>query len=177
MKVATLTESSGKVQREYRATDLEVLFRQVFYPHYRTRLQGGVDEPLYTPPRDGGDAVIYYREDFFRSALHEVAHWCVAGPERRQQEDFGYWYAPDGRDAQQQQAFMQVEIWPQALEKLFCDAAGVPFRVSLDNLAGAGGDERDFEAAVLERADALRQRPGKRAALWLHALSAFYGGA
>ena len=32
--------------------------------------------PYYEP---GTPSVIYFREDFDRSALHEVAHWCVAG--------------------------------------------------------------------------------------------------
>ncbi|GAM69307.1 transporting ATPase [Vibrio sp. JCM 19236] len=26
--------------------------------------------------------------------MHEIAHWCVAGPKRRLLEDFGYWYEP-----------------------------------------------------------------------------------
>ena len=48
--------------------------------------------------------------------------------------DFGYWYAPDGRSAAQQQAFERVEIKPQALECLFTLACGRTFQVSQDNL-------------------------------------------
>ena len=45
-----------------------------------TILVGGADEPYYEP---GSPNIIYFREDFVRSALHEVAHWCVAGAARR----------------------------------------------------------------------------------------------
>ena len=81
-------------------------------------------------------------------ALHEVAHWCVAGPRRRCLDDYGYWYAPDGRDAAAQAEFLRVEVRPQALEALFCAACNHPFRVSLDNLDGDPGDEARFAADV-----------------------------
>ncbi|EEJ40974.1 hypothetical protein HMPREF0549_0579, partial [Limosilactobacillus vaginalis DSM 5837 = ATCC 49540] len=58
---------------------------------------------------------------------------------RRELVDFGYWYCPDGRDAQTQSQFEDVEVKPQALDWLFCVAAGYPFNVSCDNLEG------DFE--------------------------------
>ena len=48
-------------------------------------------------------------------------------------------YCPDGRDAQTQSQFEDVEVKPQALDWLFCVAAGYPFNVSCDNLEG------DFE--------------------------------
>lgn len=66
--------------------------------------------------------------------LLEMSHWCVAGKARRGLSDFGYWYAPDGRTAAQQQAFERVEIKPQALECLFTLACGRQFQVSQDNL-------------------------------------------
>ena len=79
-----------------------------------------------------------FRDPFSRGLRaqrpHEVAHWCVAGAERRKQDDFGYWYCPDGRDQAQQQAFEQVEIRPQAIEAEFCQALGIPFSPSQDNL-------------------------------------------
>ncbi|MGR5541782.1 elongation factor P hydroxylase, partial [Vibrio campbellii] len=62
--------------------------------------------------------------------------WCVAGPERRLLEDFGYWYEPDGRTAQVQAEFEQVEIRPQAYEWILSLSAGFPFNVSCDNLHG-----------------------------------------
>ena len=61
-----------------RAARIEEVFADCFYEDYGTRLQGGASEPLYRPS-SGGDAVIFYREDFAASALHEVAHWCIAG--------------------------------------------------------------------------------------------------
>ena len=142
MRVANLThytsagEADQPVERVHRAQDLEALFAQTFAAQYNTVLCGGAEEPLYQP---GAPHRIVYTRDYFRSALHEVAHWCVAGEKRRQLPDYGYWYAPDGRDAAQQRAFEQVEVRPQALELLFCEACGHPFSVSLDNLEGLSG--------------------------------------
>ena len=113
---------------------LEAVFNQCFRASYATLLLGGADEPFYSPASDhGGYHALHYREDFFASALHEVAHWCIAGSERRQLADFGYWYAADDRDAQQQLAFERVEGRPQALEWIFSKACGFIFQVSLDN--------------------------------------------
>ena len=97
-------------------------------------LEGGFEEPVYLAGTSvaGEPARIRYTRDYFRSALHEVAHWCVAGPRRRRLDDYGYWYAPDGRDAAAQAEFLRVEVRPQALEALFCAACNHPFRVSLD---------------------------------------------
>ena len=55
------------------------VFNRVFQAADATILCGGASEPYYEP---GAPSVIYFREDFDRSALHEVAHWCVAGPLR-----------------------------------------------------------------------------------------------
>nr|WP_275041800.1 elongation factor P hydroxylase [Vibrio nigripulchritudo] len=71
--------------------------------------------------------------------LVELAHWMVAGPERRLLEDFGYWYEPDGRTEEVQAAFEKVEVRPQAYEWILSQSAGFPFTVSCDNLHG------DFE--------------------------------
>jgi len=116
---------------------------------YHTRLVGGYDEPFYLAFRGDAPAEIRFTRDYERSALHELAHWCVAGQARRMQDDYGYWYAPDGRTNAQQALFFQVEIEPQAIEKHFCAALEIPFDVSIDNLgnsalAGIGG----FTAAV-----------------------------
>ena len=78
------------------------LFNQEFAESDTTELIGGAAEPYYEP---GSLNRIYFRADYVRSALHEVAHWCVAGSRRRRLADYGYWYSPDGRDADQQQAF------------------------------------------------------------------------
>lgn len=129
-------------------------FHQCFEEEYHTRLQGGFDEPYYQASRGDEPARIQFREDFPRSALHEVSHWCVAGATRRLQDDFGYWYAPDGRSKEQQLEFFRVEVRPQAFEWIFCDAAGLDFEVSLDNLNGdlngLKEEEIAFKRAVLD---------------------------
>lgn len=126
-------------------------FNQCFLEEYRTRLCGGFDEPFYQAPSDTRPGEIQFRSDYIRSSLHEVAHWCVAGNERRQLDDFGYWYEPDGRNQEQQLKFYQVEVRPQAYEWIFCDALQIEFDVSLDNLGGElTGQEEAFKQKVLE---------------------------
>ncbi|WP_339880129.1 elongation factor P hydroxylase [Pseudidiomarina gelatinasegens] len=138
------------------------LFHQCFYHDYKTRLVAGTDEPYYQPaqtqpaqtqpahtPED--DHQIVFAHGFFASALHEIAHWCIAGEQRRQQFDYGYWYEPDGRSAEQQAEFEHVERKPQALEWLFSLCAGVPFQVSVDNLGGIEVSRNEFTKAVQEQ--------------------------
>lgn len=105
-------------------------------------------EPEYFPAQNQSPARIQFAHGFFNSALHEVSHWCIAGPERRTLPDLGYWYAPDGRTQEQQAIFEQVEIKPQAIEWLFSKAFNRKFRVSLDNLTGEGGDGSQFKDDV-----------------------------
>lgn len=115
--------------------DLQSIFAACFSTKYHTILLGDAHEPLYTPGASSGEAhTIFYRYDYFSSALHEVAHWCIAGEQRRQQSDYGYWYSPDGRNPQQQFEFESVEAKPQALEWAFSMACGIDFKVSIDNL-------------------------------------------
>jgi elongation factor P hydroxylase len=132
--------------------DLIRLFADCFAEQYNTRLVAGGQEPEYLPatPEHPQHRIIF-AHDYFRSALHEVSHWCVAGAERRLLPDFGYWYAPDGRDAEQQRTFEQVEVKPQALEWLFCAAAVHPFQVSLDNLSGEETDPAPCQRAVRQQ--------------------------
>lgn len=132
--------------------ELEDVFHQVFEASHRTRLLGGGSEPLYRPAAspEGFHTIIYTR-DYAASALHEVAHWCVAGAARRLQEDYGYWYAPDGRTAAQQSLFEQVEVKPQAFEWLFSVAAGRKFRVSADNLEAGLGASETFKDAIYQQ--------------------------
>ena len=123
------------------------LFNQEFAESDTTELIGGAAEPYYEP---GSLNRIYFRADYVRSALHEVAHWCVAGSRRRRLADYGYWYSPDGRGAAQQQAFFAVEARPQAIERCFCEAIGMPFSPSVDNV-GAQIDPQQlhrFEARI-----------------------------
>ncbi|WP_427981259.1 elongation factor P hydroxylase [Agarivorans sp.] len=124
------------------------LFNHCFVD-YDTVLVAGDDEPLYLPKGQGrAQHQIIFAHGFFASALHEIAHWCIAGEQRRLLEDYGYWYHSDGRNQQQQHAFEQVEVKPQALEYAFCLAAGRPFQVSVDNLSGFQSDRHAFGAAV-----------------------------
>jgi elongation factor P hydroxylase len=137
---------------QHHAADLVRLFNQCFAP-LNTVLVGGASEPLYLPTQHiGGKHQIFFSHDYFASALHEVAHWCVAGSARRLLTDYGYWYCPDGRDATQQAAFEQVEIVPQAIEWAFSVACNKPFRVSTDNLSGQASDTARFLGAVSQQA-------------------------
>lgn len=117
-------------------------------------------EPEYFPASNNKPARIEFAHGFFASALHEISHWCVAGKTRRTLSDFGYWYAPDGRSAAQQQAFERVEIKPQALECLFTLACGRPFQVSQDNLfATFDTSESTFASDVYVQAKKYIAKP------------------
>ena len=145
------------------ATDEEIsaVFHRRFFESEATLLCGGATEPLYEPwiakPPAREPARIHYREDFAASALHEVAHWCIAGARRRELVDYGYWYAPDGRDGDLQREFMRVEARPQALEWCFSHACRLPFRLSFDNLDSppSASEFRAFAEAVLQAARAF----------------------
>lgn len=131
----------------------ERLFRALFGANERTLLIGGGVEPFYRACGDsGGPNLIIYSADFLQSALHEVAHWCIAGRARRSLDDYGYWYVPDGRDIHQQRLFEAVEAPPQALEWILSRAAGQRFRVSVDNLSGEADAATDFRQEVSRRA-------------------------
>ncbi|WOJ94021.1 elongation factor P hydroxylase [Congregibacter variabilis] len=136
------------------------VFNDLFRHSYRTCLLGGADEPLYEPARDGTPAQIFFREDYVSSALHEVAHWCIAGAARRTRIDYGYWYDPDGRSEDAQIDFMKAEARPQALEWCFSKASGVPFRLSMDNLDAPPDPamKQAFANAVLAQAHNFAQR-------------------
>lgn len=102
------------------------IFNSCFADDFNTRLIKGDDEPIYLP----ADAEVPYNRivfahGFYASAIHEISHWCIAGKARRELVDFGYWYCPDGRDAQTQSQFEDVEVKPQALDWLFCVAADI----------------------------------------------------
>jgi elongation factor P hydroxylase len=164
----------------HRSVRLEQVFAQCFKEEFNTSLKGGYAEPLYLPPGESGSSgCIQYRADYFASALHEVAHWCIAGVDRRALTDYGYWYAPDGRDAGQQSVFEDVEYQPQALEWFFARACGFKFRVSVDNIdihRGAIPDTRLFKARILTQAE-VWQSTGlpHRAQVYFNALSAEFG--
>lgn len=118
---------------------------------WNTILVGGFAEPLYLPPEHGRPAEIQFVRDYTRSALHELAHWCIAGQQRRTLVDYGYWYAPDGRSSEQQEEFFRVEVKPQALEFAFSKQCQIPFEVSCDNLYGGTIDKTLFEGKVAQQ--------------------------
>ena len=129
--------------------DLIRLFNHCFQISHRTQLSYGKDEPVYIPANDNlGDHIIYFAHGFYSSALHECAHWLLAGEQRRNLIDYGYWYCPDGRSEVEQRLFQQVEVKPQALEWVLSKACAYPFRLSLDNLNGSASDCSQFAMAV-----------------------------
>jgi elongation factor P hydroxylase len=158
---------------EFDARALERLFEACFADEYKTVLVGGGAEPLYVPSAapEAMPHQIVYREDYFASALHEVAHWCLAGAVRRAQEDYGYWYSPDGRNAEEQAAFEEAERKPQAIESIFSETCGFAFQLSADNLdAGFGPSDRFSQAVERERERYLRRGLPPRAARFREAL-------
>lgn len=130
--------------------DLINLFNQLFKDSLNTVLVKGDDEPIYLPAdKENPHHRVIFAHGFYASALHEIAHWCVAGPERRKLVDFGYWYKPDGRTADEQAEFEKVEVRPQAFEWLMSQAAGHKFNFSADNLSSDIGASEDFQQNVL----------------------------
>jgi elongation factor P hydroxylase len=160
--------------------DLITLFDGLFVDSEGTRLVRGGAEPLYLPRSpERPVAEVIFAHGFFASVLHEVAHWCLVGPERRRLQDYGFWYRPAGRTAEQQREFEVVEARPQALEWIFSVAAGSVFHLSADNI---GGDpdtvesEQRFRQRVVEEARALLARGlPPRALRFATALSERYG--
>ena len=161
---------------EHRPEDLITIFNRLFSESENTRLIWGGNEPVYIPAGEQvGYHQIIFAHGFFSSALHEISHWCIAGPERRLQLDFGYWYAADGRDSQQQAAFERLEVKPQALEWIFQRACNRRFQVSADNLNGEATDPLPFKQAVHQQVVAYCQQGlAPRAMCLLQALCQFY---
>lgn len=166
--------------------DIIQLFDGCFSASFNTRLVKGNDEPIYLPAgaTDIGIAAqdyaqVVFAHGYYASALHEIAHWCLAGEQRRLKVDFGYWYCPDGRTAEQQAKFQQVEIKPQAIEWGLCIAAGFEFNVSCDNLSGdefgQQPDHRGFREKVHDQVKTyLANGFPPRAQILMQALSKFY---
>jgi len=157
--------------------DIVKLFDCCFIGSFRTRLLKGGLEPEYIPATSNQLLHhIIFTKDYVSSALHEVAHWCVAGEARRLQHDYGYWYEPDGRNAQQQLVFESVEVKPQALEWLFSKACNVSFRVSADNLDAQIGVSDGFKCAIVEQVQHYcRYGVNERVGQFIDMLSGYYG--
>jgi len=156
--------------------DLITIFNQCFAEDFNTRLLKGDEEPIYLPADNNRSYhALFFAHGFFSSALHECSHWFIAGPERRKQVDFGYWYTPDGRTAEQQKIFQSVEIKPQAIEWILSMATGYKFRVSIDNLNGEETDNTVFKKSVYEQVVYYcKNGLPKRAQIFRHALCSFY---
>ncbi|WP_339724674.1 elongation factor P hydroxylase [uncultured Paraglaciecola sp.] len=156
--------------------DLITLFNATFSETENTVLVKGGHEPIYIPANNNHtNHRIIFAHGYFASALHEIAHWCIAGKQRRLLEDYGYWYSPDGRDVKQQAEFEKVEVKPQAIEWAFSCAAGKSFRVSTDNLNGAPVNVQGFQEAVKQQVLLyLEQGFPPRAAEFIYVLQGFY---
>ena len=115
---------------------------------YDTILVGGFAEPYFLAANNGHLAEIRFTHDYYSSALHELAHWCIAGCERLRQNDFGYWYVPTGRSSEEQEQFYQAEVKPQAVEKAFTMLLGIEFNFSHDNIGTKVGDGERFARKV-----------------------------
>jgi elongation factor P hydroxylase len=150
-------------------------FHRQFFLTEKTLILEGGREPLYLPSTPWFP---FHRLVFLgqspQSALHEISHWCIAGKSRRQKIDYGYWYAAEGRNQAEQDAFLELERLPQAIESLFYQALGLHFQVSLDNFSRfARLEELSFEREVLRVANKLHSQQAllpPRAQLFLQAL-------
>lgn len=166
----------------YNVVQITEIFNSLFFESHNTRLEGGVSEPLYRPANSPGNQSttwhqINFTRDYFASALHEVAHWCVAGERRRLEVDYGYWYSPDGRNDSQQILFEKVEIKPQALEWMFSTAANYRFQLSSDNLVGCAGPSENFKSNVCNQIHSYCEKGfPSRAKLFAEKLQHYFGG-
>lgn len=152
------------------------LFNQCFEQTENTILVRGDNEPIYLPADEcHSQCRLIFAHGYFASALHEISHWCIAGTERRKLVDFGYWYRPDGRTAEEQKEFEQVEIRPQALEWIFHMASNHSFRISVDNLSGEVSDNSRFKQDVKREVDLMiREGLPRRGEIFTQALLAYY---
>ena len=165
----------ANLQTEVQQVDWLILHFNRWFSHLNVMLVRGDFEPEYFPATEDGSARIQFAHGFLNSALHEISHWSIAGEKRRLLPDLGYWYAPDGRTAEQQALFEQVEIKPQAIEWLFSKALGRKFRVSLDNLTGDAGNGTAFKDQVYAQVQQYFQEKAKLprdAAHFIHCICA-----
>lgn len=172
--------NSAAATTRLRIDDIISLFNGLFLPTENTCLIAGDDEPIYLPADDDNPHHrLIFAHGFYESALHEISHWCIAGKARRQLVDFGYWYEPDGRSAERQRAFEQVEVCPQAVEWLLSEACGRRFYVSTDNLSASpqvveAGLARFRQAVAAQAHVYLRDGLPARAEVLKNALLDYY---
>jgi hypothetical protein len=138
-------------------------------------MHGDGSEPLYLPAAGQDPARIVYTRDYASSALHEAAHWCLAGRARRRLPDFGFGYVPASRrDAAAQRAFELAEVRTQAIEWFLSVAARVRFHASIDQPGRDRGQMRELILGEVERR--LREGLPPRARRLQQALAARFGG-
>lgn len=173
-------EYRSSIMINHNPDQLIEIFNRLFIAHYNTRLDYSEGEPIYLPAdeTDKHNRVLF-AHGFFASALHEISHWCIAGEARRQLVDFGYWYEPDGRNAEQQREFEQVEIKPQAIEWILTKSVGRQFNISTDNLDAdpaviATGREEFAQNVVKQVKKYLQNGLPLRAAILKKALLDYY---
>ena len=161
---------------EYHYQDLITIFESTFLIPFNTQLICGENEPIYLPAdNEHSFHRIIFAHGFYASALHEIAHWLVAGEKRRLLEDYGYWYEPDGRSAIQQAEFEKVEVVPQAIEWAVAVSCGFKFDVSVDNLSGIEIDRMAFKAKVhLQLLSYLENGFSERTTQLIQACAKFY---
>jgi elongation factor P hydroxylase len=138
------------------AARIAQVFNDQFFGSHHTLMCGGGTEPLYEPASGAMPARIVFTNDYPASALHEAAHWCLAGPARRLRRDYGYWYVPGPRDPRQRAAFFAAEADTQAVEAILARSCGVRFVVSADDFAAAPAELESFAQRVAERIEARR---------------------
>ena len=88
--------------------DLITLFNSCFAAEYNTRLIKGDDEPIYLPADEQRllSCLVFSPMDFLVVHCMNVLIGLLLGEERRKLVDFGYWYLPDGRTAEEQAGFL-----------------------------------------------------------------------
>lgn len=136
-------------------------------------IKGDAEEPFYEAPTANTHAILYFRSNYPRSLLHEMSHYCLAGDRRRALDDFGYWYAPCGRTAEEQQRFEEVEARPQGLEKAMCEIVGLKFSPSLDDFSGRPASESFLQALELAYQE-MRVNPPPTAYIVLSGLKSYW---
>lgn len=156
------------------ASRIAQTFNGVFLASHHTLMCGGAEEPLYEPAVGSHPARIVFTRDYPASALHEAAHWCLAGPHRRTRRDYGYWYLPGPRDAQQREAFFAAEADVQALEAVFAHTCDVRFVISADDFAASSCELERFESVVAQRLAVRRAAMPLRAGRFRDALAAAF---
>jgi elongation factor P hydroxylase len=156
------------------ATRIVQTFNDAFLESHHALMRGGAAEPLYEPAVGATPAQIVFTHDYPASALHEAAHWCLAGPLRRARRDYGYWYVPGPRDRLQREAFFRAEADVQALEAIFARACGVRFVVSADDFDASAEELQRFQFAIAERLSIRQTTLPRRAHRFRAALAAAF---